>query len=109
MSEPTQCSLLAITYTGCMRSTGDKSKMAASAGASFGASLGGKVGPFAAGLGGGLGGAAGYIAGSLIPDCGCGGKKLLADGGQPVGDDQHHSTDTTEDDGDSVMIPVTEP
>ena len=91
-----------------MQSTGNKSKMAASTGASLGASLGGKVGPFGAGIGGGLGGAAGYLAGSLIPDCGCGRKKLLADGGQPVNENhQQHGNDT--DDGDSVMIPVTEP
>jgi len=87
-----------------MRSSDKKAQTAASVGASIGASLGGKAGPFGAGIGGGLGGATGYIAGALVPSCGCcGGKKLLPDGGQPVGG-EHGSDEETE----GVSIPVTE-
>lgn len=75
-----------------------KERSAASVGASIGASLGAKRGPFAAGLGAGLGGATGYIAGALTP--GCGGKKLLPDGGQQEARDERRD--------EGVAIPVGE-
>jgi hypothetical protein len=75
-----------------------KERNAASVGASIGASLGGKRGPFSAGIGAGLGGAAGYIAGALTP--GCGGTKLLPDGGH------RDASDERRDEG--VAIPVDE-
>lgn len=55
-----------------------KERTAASFGASVGASLG--RGPVSAGVAAGFGGAIGYVAGALTP-CGCGGKKLVPDGG----------------------------
>ena len=93
-----------------MRSSNKKAKTAASIGASIGASLGGKAGPVGAGIGGGFGGAAGYIAGSLTPSCGCcgGAKKLLPDGGQPVGDRHRRSEDADDERDSGVSIPVTE-
>jgi hypothetical protein len=78
--------------------TKGKERSAASVGASIGASLGARSGPFSAGVGAGLGGAAGYIAGALTP--GCGGTKLLPDGGQ------RDTSDGRRDEG--VAIPVEE-